>query len=221
MPNKNQPRGIRNNNPGNIEYNPAVKWQGIEGPEGHPSKRFAKFKSPEYGIRALVRLLITYQDRYGLNTIEGAINRWAPSFENNTRAYAEHVSKVSGFAVDYVYNAHSFDDMLPIVKGIILHENGVQPYTDAQLTKGLVMAGLEPPVQSLQKTRTVKGGQAAMVGVAGGAAVDFGAVDALKEEFVALAPYHDYFMYGFLTLSVVGIIYMMWARIDDRRKLLR
>jgi hypothetical protein len=26
------PRGIRNNNPGNIEYNPNTKWQGLASP---------------------------------------------------------------------------------------------------------------------------------------------------------------------------------------------
>lgn len=221
MTTKNQPRGVRSNNPGNIEYNPAVKWQGLVGPEDHPSKRFAKFKSAEYGIRALTRLLITYQDRYGLNTIEGAIKRWAPPVENNTVAYINHVSKVSGMAPDYVYDAHDFEDMLPLVKAIILHENGIQPYTDAQLTKGLVLAGVEPPMKSLQKTRTVKGGQAAVVGVAGGAAVDMGAIDMVKDQFEGLSAYHDYFMYGFLALSVIGIAYMLWARLDDRRKGLR
>ncbi|MDE9591255.1 structural protein, partial [Xenorhabdus bovienii] len=53
-------RGLRNNNPGNIDHNPANKWQGQLPHDLSIEKRFCRFESPEYGIRALIKLLINY-----------------------------------------------------------------------------------------------------------------------------------------------------------------
>ncbi len=50
-------RGIRNNNPGNIDHNPKNKWQGQLQHDPKIEKRFCRFESPEYGIRALMKLL--------------------------------------------------------------------------------------------------------------------------------------------------------------------
>jgi len=75
-----QTRGYRNRNPGNIDHQPANRWQGLADPpiETAPPgsrARFARFVSHEYGIRALAVLLTTYQDRHGLRTIRGIITR--------------------------------------------------------------------------------------------------------------------------------------------------
>ncbi len=56
------PRSVRNNNPGNIDFNPRNTWQGQLGLEiGVAKPRFARFDDPENGIRALGRLLINYR----------------------------------------------------------------------------------------------------------------------------------------------------------------
>ncbi|MEQ1977397.1 hypothetical protein ABLA76_16585, partial [Xenorhabdus sp. SGI240] len=79
-------RGIRNNNPGNIDYIPANKWQGQIGIEtGVKNSRFCLFESPEYGIRALMKLLTNYH-KGGHNSVSKMINRYAPNSENNTSA---------------------------------------------------------------------------------------------------------------------------------------
>lgn len=53
------PRGIRNNNPGNLDNtNP---WQGLVANPAEP--RFATFKDPTWGVRALAVTLITYHDK--------------------------------------------------------------------------------------------------------------------------------------------------------------
>lgn len=99
------PRGIRNNNPGNIDFNPRNPWQGQLGiEEGVARPRFARFDQPENGIRALGKLLINYRGKDGLpglgekgiDTVLEAISRWAPSSENDTRAYAEAVARSLG-----------------------------------------------------------------------------------------------------------------------------
>ena len=90
-----EPRGLRNNNPLNIDFNPANKWQGLD--RDQPSDgRFCRFVSMAYGIRAAAALLVSYQDRYGLNTVRGIIGRWAPPVENDTNAYANTVARRVG-----------------------------------------------------------------------------------------------------------------------------
>jgi hypothetical protein len=77
-------RGIRNHNPGNLRRS-SDPWQGLA-PE-QTDREFFQFTSPKWGIRALARTLIVYQDRGGLKTIDQMISRWAPPNENNTGAY--------------------------------------------------------------------------------------------------------------------------------------
>lgn len=62
-------RGIRNRNPGNIDYNPRNDWQGQIGKE--PGGRFAIFDTPENGIRALGKLLIKYRSRNLIPSVGG------------------------------------------------------------------------------------------------------------------------------------------------------
>ncbi|OTA21061.1 structural protein [Xenorhabdus beddingii] len=61
-------RGIRNNNPGNIDHNPKNKWQGQLRHDPKIEKRFCRFESPEYGIRALMKLLSNYH-KNGYQTV--------------------------------------------------------------------------------------------------------------------------------------------------------
>ena len=119
---------------------------------------FLTFKSPVYGIRALARTLIAYQDKHDLRTIRQIISRWAPPKENNTNAYVRAVVADTGLDANQPLDMHRFEHLLPLTKAIIHHENGQQPYTDAQLTKALVLAGVEPEKGNLQASRTVKGG---------------------------------------------------------------
>src|SRR3546814_18603564 len=90
------PRVIRLNNPGNIEH--GAPWEGLDPRNRDP--RFCGFVSPEYGIRAIVRVLITYYDKRRardgsrIDTVREIVERWAPAGENNTEAYAKHVASL-------------------------------------------------------------------------------------------------------------------------------
>jgi len=120
------PRGIRNNNPGNIDRNPANPWQGLSEDQSS-DPRFCVFTDPTWGIRAIARLLISYQDKYKINTVRGIINRWAPPNENNTTAYIYTVAKAVGVQPDDKIDIHEYTAMEPIVQAIIRHENGAGP----------------------------------------------------------------------------------------------
>lgn len=134
------PRGIRNNNPGNIDRT-KEKWQGMaEDQSGDP--RFIVFKTPEWGIRAMAKTLLTYQNAHKLNTVKKIINRWAPPVENDTSAYVNTIAKAVGVKPTDVIDLDSMEVMLPLVKAMIKHENGVQPYSDAVITTGLRRAGV-------------------------------------------------------------------------------
>ena len=135
------PRGIRANNPGNIERN-ATRWQGMAHDQsGDP--RFVVFTAPEWGIRAIARLLLTYQDKHHLDTLEKIINRWAPPSENVTSAYVKAVAAALKVPATAPVNVHVPETMRALVKAIIKHENGVQPYPDAVIDEGLRIAGIE------------------------------------------------------------------------------
>jgi hypothetical protein len=128
------PRGIRNNNPGNIRH--GAKWQGLA--EVQKDKDFCTFKSPEYGIRALARVLKTYKSRYGLNTVEGIINRYAPQNENDTSAYIKHIVKELDISPSDEIELTD-DELIVLIKAIIKHENGTQPYSTDVIRDGVLL----------------------------------------------------------------------------------
>ncbi|HGN8793817.1 TPA: hypothetical protein ACK1ZR_003740 [Klebsiella michiganensis] len=129
-------RGIRNNNPGNLEFSNSNPWQGQAGSDG----RFAKFETPEHGIRALGRNLISYQ-RQGIDTVGEIINRWAPPSDNNdTTAYIRAVCAQLGVTANQPLDASNPDTLQALCAAIIKHENGTQPYSTDQLSTGVSAA---------------------------------------------------------------------------------
>lgn len=100
-------RNVRLNNPGNIEK--GIRWNGLS--PDQPDARFAKFVTPEYGFRAMARILLTYNKRYRTNTVDGIIGRWAPEHENDTAAYADFVRIKSGVD-NYVRRAADYPPVM-------------------------------------------------------------------------------------------------------------
>jgi hypothetical protein len=88
------PRGIRNNNFGNIEDGPFARGlPGYAGTDG----RFARFATPDDGRNAHSELLGVYNRKHGINNISGVVGRWAPASDNNdVAAYAGYVAKQMG-----------------------------------------------------------------------------------------------------------------------------
>lgn len=127
-------RGIRNHNPGNIRH--GDKWLGLA--DNQTDKSFCVFTSPEYGIRAMARVLHNYFIRHGLTTVREIIDRWAPPIENDTDSYINSVSYALGVTPDA--RLYVPDRMTTLVKAIIVHENGVQPYSDVIISRGVEMA---------------------------------------------------------------------------------
>lgn len=134
-----EPRGIRNNNPGNIRIGAA--WQGSIKPNTDGS--FVQFETPQYGIRAMAKVLNTYNKRHGLKTIRDIIKRWAPSNENNTEAYVSAVSSFTSHAPDEEYDIYDPVKLRSLMVAITRVENGRNPYPDTTFDEGIAMAGLK------------------------------------------------------------------------------
>ena len=152
---KTMPRGIRNKNPGNIERN-ATRWQGMA--DQQADSRFITFVGPEWGIRAIARTIITYQDKRRardgsrIDSVREIIDRWAPPNENNTTAYSRTVAAALGFGPDdESVDVYDYGTMEKLVRAIIRHENGPGPYggdwyLQPVIDKGLALAGIVPGV---------------------------------------------------------------------------
>ena len=129
------PRGIRNKNPGNIKL--GTNWDGLADEQSDPV--FCVFKEAVWGIRALMRILLTYRFTHNRKNIDSIIKRWAPPSENDTDAYIVFVSKKMGIEPMEIID-NSIEAYLPLVKSIIQMENGMQPYDDELIVEGMYKA---------------------------------------------------------------------------------
>ena len=131
----NLPRGIRNNNPGNIRH--GSNWQGLNPNSRNIDPAFCVFTSSVYGIRALAKVLINYKKIHGLNTVRQIISRYAPPNENQTTAYIQSVAKQLEVAPDAVIDIEERGILTVFIKAIIRMENGIQPYSDPTIQQGI------------------------------------------------------------------------------------
>ena len=120
MRNNNLPRGLRNNNPGNIRKNSDV----FQGEKTSSDREFKQFKSMAYGYRAIFKILSNYYRNYKLDTIRKMIGRWAPENENDTEAYIKAVADYSGIPADDPIDINDREQMIRIVAGMSKVENG-------------------------------------------------------------------------------------------------
>lgn len=89
----------RDNNPGDIE---AGKFATREGATGRDAKnpRFATFANPDEGFEALRDLLNS--PSYLDSTLHEALNKYAPSVENDTSSYESNVCAWTGLTPESV-----------------------------------------------------------------------------------------------------------------------
>jgi len=113
-------RGLRNNNPCNIRL-AGDRFQGEKA--ASRDAEFKEFYSIDYGYRAVFVMLATYMAK-GYNTIEKIINRWAPSNENDTKAYIRTVERQSGVSATAKLTNRSGAEFKKIVAAMSFVENG-------------------------------------------------------------------------------------------------
>ena len=129
-------RGLKNNNPGNIKK--GEHWDGAVGHDG----QFLRFKSMEHGIRALAKILRTYQMKYNLNTVEQIITKFAPRKDHNpTQTYINDVCEYMGVKRDQKIDLNNKIVLLDLVNAMIRMETG-RDLSDNVVKKGIQMAGV-------------------------------------------------------------------------------
>jgi len=131
------PRGIRNNNPGNIRRN-NTRWQGMQTIQN--DDQFVQFTNAEYGFRAMARILKTYERR-GLITVRDIISTYAPKNENDTQTYVEFAANRLQVLPDQALDFNQY--LFPLIKAITLFEQGAtfaSFYTDDSMREGIALA---------------------------------------------------------------------------------
>jgi hypothetical protein len=115
------PRGVRNNNPGNLQQT-TIPWQGkIPNPT---DSRFEQFREYVWGVRAKIRDITGDISRKGQNTIRKLITAYAPAFENNTASYITNLSNRMGMSPDALLDANNHAQMMRLCQHIAIIENG-------------------------------------------------------------------------------------------------
>ncbi|MFM7945872.1 hypothetical protein [Hafnia paralvei] len=150
---KSAPRGIRNNNPGNLNF----AGQSGATKEGGEGGRFAVFESMEHGVAALYRQLQLYFKR-GVNTLSSIVKTYAPASDgNNVDAYVSALSKATGKGANETIDAGDTTTIARLMKGIVDHENGKGYISSSDIMGGIQLgaassAARNAPAQSGSQT---------------------------------------------------------------------
>jgi len=130
-----QPLTLRYNNPGAVEFKP---WMGAYGATLGPNGRYAQFETPDQGYSVMGRILDTYQNKHGLNTVSGIVNRWAPADvdNNSTGSYINSVSRRLGIDPNAPLTQ---EQRTPLMQAMAAYEAGRAPAP---------MGGAAPPASS-------------------------------------------------------------------------
>lgn len=123
-------RNYRNNNLGNLVF---ANQEGatLEAPNAKGEQRFARFNTPEEGIRALANQVSSYYNGTSaaagyqkLQTVSSIISKWAPQKENNTNQYIDNVSKYLGVSPNEKIDVSNPEVMTQLVRAIATKEGG-------------------------------------------------------------------------------------------------
>ncbi|MEX0448109.1 hypothetical protein [Xenorhabdus sp. SGI246] len=127
-----QPRGIRNNNPLNIEF----AKQRDATVEDHPEKRFAKFSTPYVGLERTAWQLRRYfngmTDNVKRQTVDLIVRKWAPpggKDKNHTEEYIDRVAQRLGVGRHDRLDLNNHDVMYALMREMGMVESKSFPYS--------------------------------------------------------------------------------------------
>ena len=133
--------GERNFNYGNIR--PGADFIGETG----ANKGYATFKNPLYGGRAVSRLIDTYRNKYGINTIDSFIDRYAPAGDNTKEAragYKKFLSDKTGLGIGEEFDLEK--DKANLMQGIFEFETGKgSPFSQQDINAMIASSKLNDP----------------------------------------------------------------------------
>jgi hypothetical protein len=126
-----RPRGIRNNNPGNL-IDAGIPWRGLVGRDATGKAQFATAID---GLRAMYIDLRTGFQRDGEDTVREIITEWSAT---DREPYIAFVSNWLGVHPDTPLDLATV--RVPLMKAITHFENGQQPYPDAMILRAIAEA---------------------------------------------------------------------------------
>lgn len=115
-------RCIDLNNPMKIEKN-STAWKGEAMMQDDPT--LIRFETPEMGLRAGMKILLTYQRKDDLEHIAAFVTRYASLAENNAMINA--VSARCGVGPTEYFDIEIPDNLIRLAQAIVRHEQGVGP----------------------------------------------------------------------------------------------
>ena len=131
-------------NPGNLRKS-AVRWLG----EKDTTSDFSEFENPTYGVRAMAKTLMTYQNKHKISTIRDIVNKYAPtSDKNNVESYIKFISNKTGIAPTAKLNLNDKTVLMPLMEAMIEQEVGKENVpTKKEIDDGIKMAfsGVDKP----------------------------------------------------------------------------
>jgi len=136
------PRGVRNNNPGNLRIT-TIAWKGKVPNAQNSDRSFEQFvdyagvPGHVWGIRAMFKDIYGDVMRDGQNTVRKLISTYAPPSENATQAYIAAVAKVLNKSPDAPIVTSDFPRL---IAAIIAHENAGYRYPDTDIQKAISIA---------------------------------------------------------------------------------
>ena len=152
------PRGIRNNNPGNL-VRTGDAWLGKVPHYASRDARFEQFTALKYGIRALMKDILN-DVRKGKDTITKLITEFAPEFENKTGTYIDSVAAMTHTGANVAFSSLSKQQLIGLCKAIIFVENGSgysgyitdADYEEAYAILGTPLASIAVAAETIQRT---------------------------------------------------------------------
>lgn len=216
-------RGIRNNNAGNIERTDRSMWQGMSEDQS-TDDRFCVFDSAKWGIRAIARTLITYQDKRKakdgsrIDTVTEIIERWAPPCENPTLEYSVYIASVLNIGTHDRVDVYDYKTMRGLVESIIKFENGSQPYSRDVIDEGLRLAGIDVPQGELKRSKTMLASTAATMATITPILIEEAVVlEEIKKIIVPMADQAgmEWLKYVAAGLTLVSVGVILWSRIES------
>ena len=119
---------IGKNNPLNVRFNPLNHWRGQTG----SIRGFCDFCEEYYGVRAAMYLLFRSYKKKNCVTYAEMIERYAPSKENNTKAYINFICKhMHVFPFDVPHHFNEWIDLfyyMSIYEGNAVSANKIEKY---------------------------------------------------------------------------------------------
>lgn len=116
------PKGVRLNNLGNVRATKGIPFEGEVIPSSDSA--FKQFRTIEDGLRCVAKILLTYYNKHELKCVAAIIPRWAPTSENDVKAYMTAVCLMLGVKSAEVLDLMNPATLTLLVKAIARQETG-------------------------------------------------------------------------------------------------